>query len=162
MVRQLNTERFSDAQSFPSTGHGGHNIKVAERRAFVEWISSPPELRDPKTLKAWCAQNNINPTTAQRWRRDTRVYEEAADRLGRHIDLEVIPGVIGNMADLAANRKSGTAVAAAKVLIDYLKWHVARTQDDVTDVSKLSDDQLRELMLEALDEYDVRTPLPKT
>lgn len=157
----MNTEKFSDAQAFPSSTLGAHSIKVAERRAFVDWISTPKAEREPRTLKAWADANGVRPETVQRWKRDTRVYEEAADRLGRHIDIEMIPGAIAALGEAASDVKNPRHVQAAKTLIDYLKWHVQRTSDDATDVSKLTDAELRDLMIDALDELDVRTPLPE-
>ena len=137
-------------------------IKVAERKAFVEWVTVPYDDREPKSLRQWAIQNGVAYATAKRWRHDTRVYEEAADRLGRHVDLDLIPGAIKALGQVASDPDNSRHVQAARVLIDYLKWHVERSSDDSTDISKLTDVELRDLMVEALDELDVRTPLPAT
>lgn len=139
---------------------GKGRIKHLQRRAFVEWVSTPIADRDPSSMRQWAIQNDIAYETVKRWRRDTRVYEEAADRLGRHIDIDMIPGAVKALGDVASDPSNPRHVQAARVLIDYLKWHVERSSDDATDISKLTDVELRDLMVEALDELDVRTPLP--
>ena len=147
--------RFDEAL-FTGTKHGHHSVKVEERRRFVEWLATPPADRDPKTQNELADRLGVERKTLSKWKTDVRFVSEVSARVGRHVDLELMPSIVATLHKQAIDEKNPRSVQAGKVLFDFLRWNVERTRENNAEVRDLSDEELRDLMLSTLDELDGR------
>jgi hypothetical protein len=145
-----------DEPLFKSTKHGHHSVKVEERRRFVEWLATPPADRVPSTQHELADELGVARQTLVKWKTDVRFVSEVAARVGRHIDLELMPQIVKSLHSQAIDPKNPRSVQAAKELFAFLRWNVERTQENNAEVKDLSDEELRDLMLSTLDELDGR------
>lgn len=150
MVTKFDEPLFTDHR----TGH--HSVKVEERRKFVEWLATPPGDRVPQTQAALADELGVNRQTLAKWKTDVRFVSEVSARIGRHVDLELMPSIVKSLHTQAQDPKNPRSVQAGKVLFDFLKWNVERTREASAEVKDLSDEELRDLMLSTLDELDGR------
>jgi hypothetical protein len=142
---------------FDSHLQGHHSIDHEKREAYVQWLSTPTAEREPPNETQWCKLWGISRATVYRWKNDYRFAAEVSGRLGRHVDLGVIPDVIVALTANATNPDSPRQVTAAKTLLEYVKWNIERTEElNAPDLKNLSDEDLSDLMLKALDAIDSR------
>jgi hypothetical protein len=146
-----------DEPLFTDSRHGHHSVKFEERRRFVEWLATPPADRVPQSQNALADELGIHRKTLSKWKTDVRFVSEVSARVGRMIDLELMPSIVKSLHTQAQDPKNPRSVQAAKVLFDFARWNIERTEDNNSDVKDLTDEELRDLMLNTLDELDGRT-----
>lgn len=127
------------------------------RRRFADWLATPRSERRPETLKAVATEIGVSYESVKRWKNDSRLIAEVSNRVGRHLDIEALPDIIDSLHAQATNPDSPRSVSAAKTLLDYLRWNVERNEKLASaGLADLSDDELRDMMLDALDVIDAR------
>lgn len=130
---------------------------LEERRKFIDWMSMPAADREPPKLRDFAESIGISYSTAKAWRHDSRLIAAVSDRVGRHIDVDMVPDITASLYRQSINERNPRSVTAARTLLEYLRWNVERNEKiGAAGISELSDEELRDQMMAALDELDER------
>lgn len=71
-----------------------------EQMRLVEWLASPKDERNPKTLQELAGEIGVSPTTISRWRRNLKVDEMAAEMV-RQMLFKDLPEVYSKLGEKA-------------------------------------------------------------
>ena len=113
---------------------------------LIDWLLTPKELREPKTLEALAELLGVTSATLRNWRKEPVFQREMTDRARGQARVEMLPEIIDALFATATS-KSPQQPAAAKLLLDFMeKVQPAKA----IDVSALSPEELHELAMAAL------------
>ena len=136
---------------------GNHSVLVEQRKVFADWLTLAPDKRVPRSMKALAEELGVGYATLKLWKNDVRFITEVAGRLGRHIDIEYVPGIIRTLHKQATDVDNPRSVQAAKELLGYLRWNIERSESlNSPDIRQLSDEELQTLLVDALNVLDQR------
>jgi len=134
----------------------GRPAKKEARLEFLKWLHADDPDRETQAQLA--RRIGVDESSITHWKNDPLVVEDTNLARLRQIEGHM-PSVIENMATLAkSDRNKAAAVQAARTLATLARQYV-EAEAKPLDVSKLSDQELRELMVDALDELDERAPM---
>ena len=132
-------------------------VKDVERReAYLQWLTTPKDQREIQSERKLAEHLETSRANLHRWKNDWRFAAQVTERLARHLDVAELPDVMASLLTQAKDPDSPRSVSAANTLLGYVKWNLERAEDLNVDVKNLSDDELRDLMFEALDIIDER------
>lgn len=126
------------------------------RAAYMDWLTTPLEDREIKSERQLAIHLNTSRANLHRWKNDWRFAAQVQQRLSRNLDIQEIPDVVASLLVSAKDPDSPRQVTAARVLIDYVKWNLERSEDLNVDVRNLSDAELGDLLVDALNVLDSR------
>jgi hypothetical protein len=126
------------------------------RAAYLEWLTTPLEEREIKSERQLAMHLNTSRANLHRWKNDWRFAAKVQERLSRNLDIGVVPDILASLLVSAKDPDSPRQVTAANAILGYVKWNLERAEELNVDVRNLSDDELRDLMLQALDTIDER------
>lgn len=129
---------------------------VEAREAFAQWLSTPIADREFPSERSLARHLGVSTSSLHRWRNDWRFAADVQNRLSRNLDIGVIPDIMATLVEQATDPSSPRAVSAARTLLEYVRWNLERTEDVNLDIRTMSDDELRDLMISALDVIDER------
>jgi transcriptional regulator with XRE-family HTH domain len=134
----------------------GRPARKDARLEFLKWLHADDPDRETQSQLA--ARIGVSEAAISQWKQHPLVVEDSNLARLRQIEGHM-PSVIENMATLAkSDRNKAAAVQAARTLATLARQYI-EAEAKPLDVSKLTDQELRELMVDALDELDERAPM---
>ncbi len=97
----------------------GRPVDLKKREAFAIWWSVPKSQRNPKTIDAWCTENDVVPSTTYRWRQDPE-FRSMVLNLRMEVVDEHLPDVIKSLTEKAKEGELHHAKFLMEILGDYL------------------------------------------
>jgi hypothetical protein len=120
----------------------GENEALASQ--YIDWLLQPRELRT--TQREFALAIGVSEQTLRNWRKEPAFQRELTAKARGYVKAYALPDIIDALHDTAIS-KGPQQVAAAKLLMDFMeKGGVTPT----TDLSKLSTEEIRELLAAAL------------
>lgn len=129
---------------------------VEGREAFLEWLATPKADRDPPSENKFALAHGLDRSILWRWKNDWRFAAKVTERLGRSLDIGEVPDVLASLLVSAKDPDSPRQVTAAREILSYVKWNLERSEEINLDVQALTDKELQDLLVEALDAIDSR------
>lgn len=114
----------------------------------IDWMLTPKNLREPKTIEALAKQLGVISATIRNWRKEPAFQREMTDRMRGLVRVDKLEHIIEALYQTAISPVPQQP-AAAKLLLDFMeKAQPAKT----IDVSALSPEELHELAIAALNQ----------
>ena len=131
----------------------------AKKMRYVEWLTTPPQARNPKTKQELAAELDVYPKTLYNWEQDREFRQvwhgEAADVLDEHDAVDKRQRVLDTLYEAASDPRSPRHVQAAKLYLESI-GAIGPQRIDVQVSSKalglLSDDDIERLIARGLAE----------
>jgi len=130
------------------------SVLTPKQKAFLEWLCTPRELRDPPQQKAWAAANQVDPMVVTAWKKDIK-FREHWDR--RLTELQIDPERIDLVMEALYQRAVAGSEKAIQMYLQVVREFRpsrASIEDSEGDVvlASLSDDELAAMIAEAADQ----------
>ena len=121
---------------------------------YIEWLTTPPDMRNPPTEEALAAELDVYPKTLYNWRHDRefkQVWNDEADQvLGGEEGQDKRQQVINKLHEVAMDDHHPRQIAAAKEFLAATRdLRPEMGDDDLTAeraLSMLDDDELEALI----------------
>jgi len=127
----------------------GSQDKVDRMKAYLDWILTPAADRMPSTKKEFAESIGVTVQTLWNYEKET-FFQKEIDKQSRGLfKASRMPDVIDTLFRIATDDSSKNAVSAARLLMD---WQSRIVDDDETDYTGLSKEQLEELLNGAITE----------
>jgi hypothetical protein len=122
----------------------------AQKLRYIEWLTTPPNARQPETEAEIAAELDVHAKTLYNWRHDREfkeVWHDMVDEVAAPEDVR--QRIMENLARIASDPDNPRCVVAAKTYFDNLR-RMSPGGDDggqaVKAVGMLTDDELARLI----------------
>lgn len=129
-------------------------VKSVEKQLFIEWLSLPLSLREPKTKTEMAKQLGVDRRTLYDWEHDVRVIAQIPVTVIREYTGSDFAETVAAVKAVATDPTNPRCVSAAKLLFDMME-KVTATRAEVP-LSEKSLDELRAMVADLYDEVDER------
>lgn len=122
-----------------------------KQRAFLDWLCTPEAIRQPRTQREWCKQNQVNEQTARRWKQDPEFARQWNLELRKlEVDPENIAAVVKAMRDKALMGDMKAAVEYLKIADRFFPDQEEVDSSTERPLASLSDDELDALLADEI------------
>lgn len=127
---------MKDGESW-KTGSAAKKERMAD---YLEWLITPPEVREPKTKTEFADKMGVSLNTLRNYSMEPSFQKELHKRQNELGRVEQRPDVMASLFRQATDINNPRSVTAAKVWLD----HIERNLEAVTaeDVSEMQDEDL--------------------
>jgi hypothetical protein len=125
-------------------------LKSAEKEAYVEWLSTPANLREPKSQAKMAAHLGVTEQTLRAWKRDPRVASAVRSKIQTHLSLNDLGEIVSTLKTQATDPDNPRSVQASKLLIEMMD----RADGGVSD-NPLADMSWAEIQALSAELYDL-------
>ena len=126
------------------------------QQRVLEWLVTPPGLRDPKTKTALAAEFDVSHRTLNGWIK-TKRFQEAWEEASRDVvgGLDKVQEVLEEMRTQALDNTNRNQVSAAKLYLDAVgaikppekKVSISLTREEL---AEFSDEQLDQMIAQTV------------
>lgn len=127
----------------------GSSVKKERQNIYLEWLLTPPSLRDPSTKKALAELLGVDPSTLYKYEREDRFQRDFLRRRRGMIKVEDADAIIRAQVEIATDPSAKNSTQAARFLFEWMEKNMDR-QDQTVDLTEYSVDELMELVNEHL------------
>lgn len=129
----------------------------AKKMAYIEWLSTPPAQRVPRTEEEFAKTIDVYKKTLYNWRHEREfrdVWRDTSDDIILSGTEDFRPKIMETLARAAMDERNPRHVQAAKVYFDNVKAMTPDSDDEVGDkaLGMLTDDELEHLLARGLSE----------
>lgn len=130
---------------------GKRIIDPSVKEAYLEWLKTPPSLRDPKTKKGMAEEIGVTERTLQNWEATDEFRDELL-RFKKQLASRMYADLIGAAYDIAMHGPAPQRMPAIKLLLD----HINLTDEEEEAKATLSD-EVRQAIQEIIerDGYEI-------
>ena len=93
--------------------------KEAEFEAYVEWLLTPPQYREPSTKKEFAEKFGVERRTLYNWEKSENFARRINDSKA-HLAAAWYGDILGRLKSIVDDGPPKDSVAAARVLLNYL------------------------------------------
>ena len=126
-----------------------------KRTVFVEWACTPKEARQPPTLRALAEELEVSEATIHNWKRHPDLAREIQRRTAQTMRVDQVPNILNALYERAMG-DTGAANAAAKILLDHIKWTTEQLDEQQLDLSEMSLAELKDHIVGLYEEVEGR------
>ena len=127
---------------------------TVERDQYVEWLSLPPNRREPASQAKMAEALGVTEQTLRNWKRDPRITAKVKGKIQSVIALNDLSQIVDTLKEQAFDPDNPRSVQASKVLIELMREGEATSVD--VPLSDKTNDELKELVADLYDEFDER------
>lgn len=165
-TRQDETPIYQEGESFKT----GSSAADERREAFVDWLLTPEDKREPKTKREFAENWGVSRQTLHNDMRDPTLQRQLADRARAVARMDRLPAIMDSLYRIATGENAdGTrktnrfgedvtpspaaSVSAANTLLGWID-ETKEVREGEVDFTELSDEQLTEAVLRLLKKRD--------
>ena len=143
--------------SDPFSGRGNWKTSdlTEERIQCIQWMATPREHRQFRTQKALAEALGVSPMTISNWTREPSMVKRAYKAMADGLVTVDLAKVLATQVSIATDSENRSSTAAAKLIVSFAQDALAEGEASVN-YQTLSDTELREQIVDMLDELDDR------
>lgn len=165
-TRTDETPIYGEGESFKT----GSATADERREAFVDWLLTPVDMREPKTKQAFADQWGVSRQTLHNDMRDPTLQRQLGDRARAVAKMDRLPAVMDSLYRIATGENAdgtqktnrfgevvfpspSSSVSAANTLLGWID-DTKELREGEVDFAELTDEQLTEAVLTLLKKRD--------
>lgn len=134
-------------------------LKPDEQDEFIDWMATPPSLREPRTYRELAERLDVGESTLYQWKKQPAVIDKVRARTRDVLGIDKLPKLIQGLFDIADDegQPASARIQASKTL---LEWYEKTTPKEKAkgSLEGMSLEEIQELAAEVWDTVESRKP----